>query len=545
MTVELYDTTLRDGAQMEGISLSVEDKLRIARKLDELGVHFIEGGFPAANPKDVEFFERMRDVKLNAKLVAFGATRRAGGETATDPTLNVLATAGTDYVTIVGKASDVQVREVLGASLEENLSMLSDSVRFLKQKGKGVFYDAEHFFDGFSADPDYALSCLRSTVNAGVDGLVLCDTNGGTLTKQLLEVIEIVQTRFPNVHLGIHCHNDAEVAVANTLAAVQAGVQQVQACINGYGERCGNANMVSVIAGLQLKLGERVVTPQQLENLTDVSRFVGEVANLTPWAQQPYVGTSAFAHKAGYHTDGTAKFQDAYQHINPEAVGNSRRFLVSELGGSRGLLDKVAELGIDYPISRDEARVLTERIKEHEARGYQYEGADASLEMLVRRSLPGYKAPFNLDDFWVVLRRRDLDQDAEADAGEMQAEAMVKVRVYRQGADDAINQTAADGNGPVNALDAAVRKALAEFYPAINDIRLVDYKVRVIDSAGGTGANVRVLIDCAHDEFSWQTVGASTDIIEASWFALADAYQWWLLRHPGGEAPQPVRATVK
>ena len=244
MTVELYDTTLRDGAQMEGISLSVEDKLRIARRLDELGVHFIEGGFPAANPKDVEFFERMRDVKLNAKLVAFGATRRAGGETASDPTLNVLATAGTEYVTIVGKASDVQVREVLGASLEENLSMLSDSVRFLKQKGKGVFYDAEHFFDGFSADPDYALSCLRSTVNAGVDGLVLCDTNGGTLTKNLLEVIEIVQARFPGVHLGIHCHNDAEVAVANTLAAVQAGVSQVQACINGYGERCGNANMV-------------------------------------------------------------------------------------------------------------------------------------------------------------------------------------------------------------------------------------------------------------------------------------------------------------
>ena len=531
MTLELYDTTLRDGAQMEGISLSVEDKLRIARRLDDLGVHFIEGGFPAANPKDVEFFDRMRDVRLNAKLVAFGATRRAGGDTAADPTLNVLATAGTEYVTIVGKASDLQVREVLGATLEENLAMLADSVRFLKQKGKGVFYDAEHFFDGFVADPDYALSCLRSTVNAGADGIVLCDTNGGTLTKDLLEIIEVVQSRFPGVHLGIHCHNDAEVAVANTLAAVQYGVQQVQACINGYGERCGNANMCSVIAGLQLKLGEKVVTPNQLAHMTEVSRFVGEVANMTPWPQQPYVGSSAFAHKAGYHTDGTAKFEYAYQHIDPAAVGNQRRFLVSELGGSRGLLDKIAELGIDHPLTRDEARTLTDRIKDHEAKGYQYEGADASLEMLVRRSLPGYRAPFNLDDFWVVLRRRG-GSDPDAEAHEMQAEAMVKVRIYHQPPlDDAVTQTAADGNGPVNALDAAVRKALAEYYPAVNDIRLVDYKVRVIDSAGGTGANVRVLIDCAHDEYSWQTVGASTDIIEASWLALADAYQWWLLRH--------------
>jgi 2-isopropylmalate synthase len=531
LTVDLYDTTLRDGAQMEGISLSVQDKLRIARRLDELGVHYIEGGFPAANPKDVEFFQLMRDIKLNAKLVAFGSTRRAGVDPAKDSTLNVLAEAGTDYVTIVGKANDLHVKHVLETSFEENLAMIADSVRYLKSKGKGVFFDAEHFFDGFSSDRDYALACLRAAVNAGVDGLVLCDTNGGTLTSDLLETLEIIQSAHPNVDLGIHCHNDADVAVANSLAAVQAGVKQVQACINGYGERCGNANIVSVIAGLKLKLNEDVVTDDQLARLTEVAHFVSEVANMTPWPQQPYVGASAFAHKAGYHTDGVIKVESAYQHVDPGTVGNERRLLVSELGGSRGLLDKVGELGIDFPLSRDDARQLTERVKEMEARGYQYEGADASLEMLVRRSLPGYHRIFNLDDFWVVERRHDRPEDAPFQK-EMQAEAMAKVRVYRAGGEDRTVQTAADGNGPVNALDAAVRKALGDFYPGIWDIRLVDYKVRVIDSSAGTGASVRVLIECSDSEHTWQTVGASTDIIEASWLALADALEWWLLRHP-------------
>ena len=532
MTVELYDTTLRDGAQMEGISLSVADKLRIARKLDELGVHFIEGGFPAANPKDVEFFERIREVKLRAKLVAFGSTRRAQVEPAKDATLNVLANAGTDYVTIVGKANDVHVRDVLETSLEENLAMIGDSVRFLKSKGKAVFFDAEHFFDGFSASRDYALTCLRSAVNAGVDSLVLCDTNGGTLTAGLLQAIETVQAALPGVTLGIHCHNDADVAVANSLAALDHGVTQVQACVNGYGERCGNANMGSVIAGLQLKLQRPVVAPGQLSQLSEVSHFVSEVANMTPWPQQPYVGASAFAHKAGYHTDGVIKVESAYQHIDPAAVGNQRRLLVSELGGSRGLFDKVRDLGIDDSLTRDDARRLTEQIKEMEARGYQYEGADASLELLIRRSLPGHRQAFNLDDFWVVERRRDRS-DSEDAAKEMQAEAMVKVRVFGQnGAADRVIQTAADGNGPVNALDAAVRKALAEFFPGITEIRLVDYKVRIIDSNAGTGASVRVLIDCSDADYSWQTVGASTDVVEASWLALSDAFQWWLLRHP-------------
>ena len=532
MTVELYDTTLRDGAQMEGISLSVDDKLRIARRLDDLGVHYIEGGWPGANPKDVEFFERIRDAKLSAKVVAFGSTRRAGGDAGTDPTLSALLHAGTDYVTIVGKANDDQVRRVLQTSLEENLAMLADSVRYLKQKGKAVFFDAEHFFDGFALDRDYALACLRSASNAGADGLVLCDTNGGTLTAALLEAIEVVQAAFPNVALGIHCHNDAEVAVANSLAAVQAGVQQVQACINGYGERCGNANMCSIIAALKLKLRQDVVSDDQLGRLTEVSHFVSEVANMMPWPQQPYVGQSAFAHKAGYHADGVLKVESAYQHIDPAAVGNQRRLLVSELGGSRGLLDKLSELSIDFPMTRDDARRLTEQIKEMEARGYQYEGADASLELLVRRSLPGYTPPFNLDDFWVVERRHQ-GLGSEDQTKEMQAEAMVKLRIFgRNAAEDRVMQTAADGNGPVNALDAAVRKALAEFYPGINDVHLVDYKVRIIDGSGGSGASVRVLIDCSDAEHSWQTVGASTDIIEASWLALADAYQWWMLRHP-------------
>jgi 2-isopropylmalate synthase len=531
MTVELYDTTLRDGAQMEGISLSVEDKLRIAKRLDDLGVQYIEGGFPAANPKDIEFFERMRDVKLNAKLVAFGSTRRAGADPETDPTLNVLASAGTEYVTIVGKAHDLHVRAVLETTNEENLSMIADSVRFLKTKGKGVFLDAEHFFDGFASDRDYALACLRSAVNAGVDGVVLCDTNGGTLTDELLQNIEQVQKAFPNVPLGIHCHNDAEVAVANSLAAVQAGVQQVQACINGYGERCGNANMISVIAALKLKMGHDVVTEEQLAHLAEVSRFVSAVANLPPWPQQPYVGASAFAHKAGYHTDGVIKVESAYQHIDPEAVGNQRRLLVSELSGSRGLLDKITSLGIDYPLTREDARLLTERIKETEALGYQYEAADASFEMLVRRSLPGYKAPFKMDEYFAIVHKRRDDDIAHEDVKD---EAIVKLIVPAQ--DGRLVHTAADGNGPFSALDAAVRKALSEFYPGLpSAFWLVDYSVRITesqDASGGTASAVRVLIEWTDGNTFWSTVGASTDIIEASWLALADALEWWLLRHP-------------
>jgi 2-isopropylmalate synthase len=532
MTVELYDTTLRDGAQMEGISLSVEDKLRIAKRLDDLGIHYIEGGWPGANPKDIDFFEAMRGVKLNARLVAFGSTRRAGIEPADDSTLNALVNAGTDYVTIVGKANDFHVREVLGTSLEENLAMLGDSVRYLKSKGKAVFFDAEHFFDGFALDPEYALACLRATVNNGVDGLVLCDTNGGTLTNDLLQTIEIVQKRLPNVYLSIHCHNDAELAVANSLAAVRAGVHQVQACINGYGERCGNANMISLIAGLKLKMGQDVVDARQLAHLAEVSQFVSAVANLPPWPQQPYVGASAFAHKAGYHADGVLKAESAYQHVDPQAVGNERRLLVSELSGSRGLLDKIANLGIDYPLTRVDARRLAERIKETEALGYQYEGADASFEMLVRRSLPGYKSPFKMDEYFAIVHKRRHDV-VERDE-DVKDEAIVKLYVPAENGQ--LVHTAADGNGPFSALDAAVRKALSQFYPALpSAFWLVDYSVRITaseDASGGTASAVRVLIEWTDGDAFWETVGASTDIIEASWLALADSLEWWLLRHP-------------
>jgi 2-isopropylmalate synthase len=531
MTVQLYDTTLRDGAQMEGLSLSVEDKLRIAQKIDELGVHFIEGGWPGANPKDIEFFERVGGLALRAKLVAFGSTRRAGGEASSDPTLNALVAAGTEYVTIVGKANDLHVRGVLETTYEENLAMIGDSIRYLKGRGKAVFFDAEHFFDGFASDRDYALACLGAAANAGADGLVLCDTNGGTLTAPLVAAIEAVQKALPGRELGIHCHNDADLAVANTLIAVQAGVSQVQACVNGYGERCGNANMCSVLADLSLKMGEPVVEAAALARLTEVSHFVSEVANLSPNPHQPFVGASAFTHKAGYHSDGVIKLESAYQHVDPATVGNQRRLLVSELGGSRAILDKVRDLDLAATFSRDDARKISDIVKAMEAEGYQYEGADASLELLIRRSLTDYRQPFNLDDFWVVQRRRHL-LSGDSGRNEMQAEAMAKVTVFgRAGEVDQTYQTAADGNGPVNALDAAVRKAIGSTYPRINDIRLVDYKVRIIDTTAGTGASVRVLIECTDETDTWQTVGASTDIVEASWLALSDAYQWWLLRH--------------
>lgn len=519
MQVELYDTTLRDGAQMEGMSLSVEDKLKIASKLDELGIQYIEGGWPGSNPKDAEFFVRARSLPLrHARLAAFGSTRKAGGHAETDANLRSLLDALTPVCTVVGKANDRHVREVLETTKEENLAMIADSVRYLKSQGRTVFFDAEHFFDGFFSDAEYALACLRAAATAGADCLVLCDTNGGTITSRLVEVIRAVQAAIDRP-LGIHVHNDAGLAVANSIAAVELGVRQVQGCINGYGERCGNADLCAVIPNLKLKLGIDVVTDEQLARLTDASRYVSEVANMAPNPYAPYVGSSAFAHKGGLHTAALVKSEMSYQHIPPEAVGNARRFLVSELGGSRGLVQKARELGME--LTREQARVLQEKINDLEARGYQYEGAEASFELLLRRSQPGYVPPFELQDFWIVERRA-----AHGEAGrEMQAEAMVKVAV-----DGDVVQTAADGNGPVNALDAAVRKALVQFFPSINAVKLVDYKVRIIDSASATAASVRVLIESTDGARFWTTVGASTDIIEASWLALQDCLEYWLLK---------------
>ncbi|MBI5283625.1 MAG: citramalate synthase [Chloroflexi bacterium] len=525
MKVELYDTTLRDGAQMEGMSLSVEDKLKIARKLDELGVHYIEGGWPGSNPKDAEFFVRAQAINFqHARLAAFGSTRRAGGDTETDANLRALLDARTPVVTLVGKTNDAHVRDVLETTLEENLAMIADSVRLMTANGRTVFFDAEHFFDGFVSNRAYALRCLTAAASAGAHCLVLCDTNGGMTTAQIVEIIRAVKAEV-DAPLGIHTHNDADLAVANTLAAVGEGVRQVQACVNGYGERCGNANLMSIIANLKLKLGMDVVSDDQLAMLTEVSHYVSEVVNMVPDPYQPYVGTSAFTHKGGLHVAAVLKSDVSYQHVPPESVGNMRRLLVSELGGSRAVQQKLKEVGFEFELSRDEARVLQEQVNEQESKGYQYEGAEASFEMLVRRTRPGYTPPFELDDFWIVERRASAR--AEHDR-EMQAEAMAKVRIGGE-----MHQTAAEGNGPVNALDAAVRKALVQFFPAIYAVKLIDFKVRIIDSAAGTSAAVRVLIESTDGERTWTTVGASTDLIEASWLALADSLEYFLVKRSG------------
>jgi 2-isopropylmalate synthase len=525
MKLELYDTTLRDGAQMEGMSLSVEDKLKIARKLDELGVHYIEGGWPGSNPKDAEFFVRAQAVNFrNARLAAFGSTRKAGGDAETDANLRALLDARTPVVTLVGKTSDVHVRDVLGTTAEENLSMIADSVRMMVSHGRTVFFDAEHFFDGFVANGEYALSCLRAAASAGAGCLVLCDTNGGMTTAQLIEAIRAVRAEV-DVPLGIHTHNDADLAVANSLAAVAEGVQQVQACVNGYGERCGNANLMSIIANLKLKMGIDAISDEQLAMLTEVSHYVGEVVNMVPNPYQPYVGTSAFTHKGGLHVAAMLKTDESYQHVPPESVGNERRLLVSELGGSRGVQQKLKEIGVEFELSRDQARDLQERVNIQESRGYQFEGAEASFEMLARRSRPGYASPFELEDFWIVERRAAAGVEHHL---EMQSEAMVKVRIGGE-----LYQTASEGNGPVNALDGAVRKALVEFFPTVYAVKLIDFKVRIIDSAAGTSAAVRVLIESTDGERTWTTVGASTDLIEASWLALADSLEYFLVRRAG------------
>ncbi|MBX7112188.1 MAG: citramalate synthase [Dehalococcoidia bacterium] len=531
--VLLYDTTLRDGLGMEGLSLSLEEKLLIVQKLDDLGVHYIEGGYPGSNPKDAEFFQRARELRLrHARLVAFGSTRRAGGDTETDSALLAVLNAGTPVVTLVGKSSAAQVREVLETSEEENLAMIGDSVRFLRERGREVVFDAEHFFDGFAADPEYALATLRAAANAGASTVTLCDTNGGAMPDAIVRGVRAAGEAV-SCAIGIHCHNDAELAVANTLLGVQAGATQVQACLNGWGERCGNANILTVIANLKLKLGIDVVSDEQLARLTEVSNFASELANLAPNPQQPYVGSSAFAHKAGLHVAAITKSAGSYTHVDPLAVGNTERILVSELAGRRNVLEKLREQGVGIELTDAQAREVLERVKAQEARGYQFESAEASFELLVRRSLDGYVAPFGLEDFLIVERRRHLDAnaavapDGPASDSEMQAEAMVKVRVGER-----LTQTAADGNGPVSALDAAVRRALSESYPALEKVHLTDYKVRIINSGGGADAAVRVLIESGDGLHIWRTVGASTDVIEASWLALQDAYEYWI-RHWG------------
>jgi 2-isopropylmalate synthase len=521
--VHLYDTTLRDGAQQEGISLSVIDKLKIAQKLDELGIHFVEGGWPGANPKDTEFFNKAQSLKLkNSVLVAFGSTRHPDSKVGTDAGLQALLEAGTKVVTIVGKAWDLHVTQVLETSLKHNLSIVAESIDFLKSRGLTIFFDAEHFFDGYKTNPEYAIEVVKAASNAGVDCVVLCDTNGGALPSEILTAVRAVQQKI-SVPLGIHSHNDGELAVANSLAAVQAGAVQVQGTINGYGERCGNANLCSIIPDLKLKLGIDCIAEERLAKLTEVSRYVAELANMAPSSHLPYVGASAFAHKGGLHVSGIMKWQDSYQHIDPSLVGNQPNVVVSELSGKGNIVYKAKELGITLPSKSKQTRQILRQIKLLESRGFQYEGADASFELLLQRAQAQYKPPFELIDFMVVVERHR--RPSSGDESELLSEATVKVKVG-----DRIMHTAAEGNGPVNALDRALRKALIEFYPDLTVVELMDYKVRILEESAGTGSQVRVLIESSDGEKQWRTVGSSTNIIEASWLALADSMEYWLLK---------------
>ena len=523
--IELYDTTLRDGSQAEGVSFSLEDKLRIAQKLDEIGITYIEGGWPGSNPKDAEFFERARGLKLqNARITAFCSTRRANITAEKDVNLAAALDSGAKIVTLVGKSSDLHVTEVLSTTLEENLNMIADSIGYLKAKGITVFYDAEHFFDGYKANADYALQTIKIAAKAGAERIILCDTNGGSMPQEIAAIVTEA-ANVTGVPLGVHCHNDTDLAVANSLAAIAAGATQVQGTINGIGERCGNANLVSVIANLKLKLGIDCVTDDQLGKLKAVSAFVSETANRAPNPFQPYVGESAFTHKGGLHAAAMAKVESSYQHIAPEKVGNLKRVVVSELAGRVNVIAKAKEMGIDLSASGDVTQRVLGQVKEMESRGYVYEGAEASFEMLVRRSLPGYRPLFTLVDFMVVVEKNR--RASMRDTGDCLAEAMVKVSV-----DGATLHTAAEGNGPVNALDEALRRALVQFYPRLAMVKLVDYKVRIVDEAEGTEATVRVIIESTDGERRWRTVGCSANVIEASWLALLDALEYWLVRQP-------------
>ncbi len=510
----LYDTTLRDGAQREGISLSVDDKLKIVKRLDEFGLRYIEGGWPGSNPKDAVFFERVRSLPLcQAKIAAFGMTLKKNTTPEEDENIQALYNAGTPVVTLVGKSWDLHVHEVLETSLEGNLSLIQQSVAYFKEREKEVIYDAEHFFDGYKANPGYALETLQAAASAGADVLVLCDTNGGSLPWEVEEIVWTVSARF-TTPLGIHTHDDAGCGVANTLAAVRAGAVHVQGTVNGYGERVGNANLCSVIPDLQLKMKKDCLPEANLKRLTELSTYISEIANLPHDRHMPFVGESAFAHKGGIHVSAIMKNEASYQHIDPSWVGNQRRTLVSELSGRGNVLDFSSQLGLD--ISKDQARDVVAQIKALEARGFTFESADASVSLMLSRTQTGYQAPFEMVDFMVVVEHRQ--------GRGMLAEATVKVRVG-----DRVMHTAAEGNGPVNALDAALRKALVGAYPALDNVRLSDYKVRILDSENGTSAVVRVLIDTRNGTGAWSTVGASTNIIEASWRALADSMEYAIL----------------
>ncbi|MBU1852967.1 MAG: citramalate synthase [Candidatus Omnitrophica bacterium] len=516
-TIKLYDTTLRDGSQGEGISFSVGDKIKIARKLDKLGVHYIEGGWPGSNPKDMGFFKEAKKKRFkNSELVSFGSTRRAKISPSQDENLKSLIKSGTRTVAIFGKSWDLHVVDVLKVSLQENLSMIKETVEYLKSRGLTVFYDAEHFFDAYLKNRDYAMETLDVAVQGGADAVILCDTNGGMITSEAGAIVRSVQNQF-GISLGIHVHNDSGMAVANSIAAVEAGCGIVQGTINGYGERCGNADLCVIIPNLQLKLGYKCLSNAKLKELTEVSHYVSEISNMKQQDNQPFVGRSAFAHKGGVHINAVMKNPASYEHLNPEAVGNHRRILVSELSGKTSIILKAKEMELDLSKDDPHTKKILKLVQNLENQGYYFEAADGSFELLMNKVMKKYKPFFALEGFKVIIEKREDNS--------LISEATIKLKV-----NNIEEHTASEGDGPVNALDNALRKALAEFYPALSEMHLSDFKVRVLDAKAGTAAKVRVLIQSQDERSSWGTVGVSENIIEASWQALVDSVEYKLLK---------------
>jgi len=516
--IEIFDSTLRDGAQAEGISFSVEDKIKIAKSLDSLGISYLEAGNPGSNPKDLEFFKRMKNLKLkNTKLTAFGSTRRPGITVQEDTNIQSLLEAETPVVAIFGKSWDFHVTEIIKTTLDENLKMLKETIDFLKSKGKEVIFDAEHFYDGYKSNPEYAMATLRAAAEGGADWLVLCETNGGAFPDEIYNITKEVVDTF-DVKVGVHCHNDTGMAVANSIMAVEAGATQIQGTYLGFGERCGNANLSTVIGNLQVKRGIECIDSNQVINLTPVARYIAEITNIAINEREPYIGNTAFAHKGGMHIDGVSKSSDSFEHINPETVGNKRRFLMSEVSGKSTILNKIQRINPNITKDSPETQAIIDRLKELEHMGYQFEGAESTFELIIRKQLGKYRPFFELIHYKIMGEQPSVDCDTCSSA-------FVKITV-----DGQEELTVAEGNGPVHALDKALRKALEVFYPSIRDVHLTDYKVRVLDTKTATAAKVRVLIESSDGHNVWSTVGVSSDIIEASWIALVDSMEYKLIK---------------
>ena len=516
--IQIFDSTLRDGAQAQGISFSVEDKVKILKSLDALGVGYIEAGNPGSNPKDLEFFERAKRVDLqHAKLAAFGSTRRRNIRVDDDANVKSLLMADTPTIVIFGKSWDFHVTDIIRTTLEENLAMIQETLAFFKEKGKEVIYDAEHFFDGYKNNPEYALKTLAAAVAGGASCLVLCDTNGGFFPDETVDIVRIVKAAQPGVEIGIHCHNDAGMAVANTILAVEAGACHVQGTYIGFGERCGNANLSTIIANLQLKRGYDCIPADCLSELTVTARRVAEISNITLNERDPYVGRSAFAHKGGMHIDGVTKSTRSFEHVSPEAVGNERTFLMSEVSGRNTILEKIRQVAPRLDKDSPETAEIMQRLKVLEHMGYQFEGAESTFELIIRKQLGKYKPFFELEHFKII--------GEQPPSGPYSSSAIIKVKV-----DGTSEISAAEGDGPVHALDRALRKVLVTFYPELAKVHLTDFKVRVLDTRSATAAKVRVLIESTDGESVWSTVGVSTDIIEASWIALVDSIEYVLLK---------------